>query len=62
MTVRRRLSAIAGWRRWLGSGIGIKRWLAVVFVGELGLALGGAFALRQLYRDVVISGPLQSVV
>jgi uncharacterized cofD-like protein len=62
MTVRRRLAAIAGWRRWLGAGIGIKRWLIVVFVGELGLALGGAFALRQLYRDVVISGPLQSVV
>jgi uncharacterized cofD-like protein len=62
MTVRRRLAAIAGWRRWLGAGIGIKRWLGVVFVGELGLALGGAFALRQLYRDVVISGPLQSVV
>ena len=62
MTVRRRLAAIAGWRRWLGAGIGIKRWLAVVFVGELGLALGGAFALRSLYRDVVISGPLQSVV
>jgi uncharacterized cofD-like protein len=62
MTVRRRLAAIAGWRRWLGAGIGIKRWLAVVFVGELGLALGGAFALRSLYRDVVISGPLQSIV
>ena len=62
MTVRRWLAAIAGWRRWLGSGIGIKRWLAVVFVGELGLALGGAFALRSLYRDVVIPGPLQSVV
>jgi uncharacterized cofD-like protein len=62
MTVRRRLAAIAGWRRWLGAGIGIKRWLAVVFVGELGLALGGAFALRSLYRDVVISAPLQSIV
>jgi uncharacterized cofD-like protein len=62
MTVRRRLAAIAGWRRWLGAGIGIKRWLAVVFVGELGLALGGAFALRSLYRDVVISGPLQSII
>jgi len=62
MTVRRRLAAIAGLRRWLTSGIGIKRWLAVVFVGELGLALGGAFALRQLYRDSVIDGPLQGIL
>jgi uncharacterized cofD-like protein len=62
MNIRHRLSAIAGLRRWLASGIGIKRWLAVVFVGELGLALGGAFALRQLYRDVLITGPLQVLV
>ena len=62
MSLRQRLVAIAGLRRWLGSGIGIKRWLVVVFIGELGLALGGAFALRQLYRDVVITGPVQALV
>lgn len=49
-------------RRWLQVGMGIKRWLLVVFIGELCLALGGAFALRQLYRDVEITGPLQGIV
>jgi len=49
-------------RRWLQVGMGFKRWLLVVFIGELCLALGGAFALRQLYRDTDVSGPLQGVV
>lgn len=62
MNVRQRLAAIAGLRRWLASGVGIKRWLAVVFVGELGLAFGGAFALRQLYRDGTFAGPLEGVL
>jgi uncharacterized cofD-like protein len=35
-------------RRWLRPGIGIKRWLVVVFIGELLLALGGAVILRAL--------------
>jgi uncharacterized cofD-like protein len=50
----------ASLRAWLRPGMGVKRWLLVVFVGELCLALGGAFALRQLYRDTDISGPLQA--
>ncbi|MGH2512814.1 MAG: gluconeogenesis factor YvcK family protein, partial [Candidatus Limnocylindrales bacterium] len=62
MNVRQRLAAIAGLRRWLAAGVGIKRWLAVVFVGELGLAFGGAFALRQLYRDGTFAGPLEGVL
>ncbi len=49
-------------RRWLQPGMGIKRWLLVVFAGELLLALAGAFLLRQLYRDVEISGPLAGLV
>lgn len=49
-------------RRWLTPGIGIKRWLAVVFLGELALALAGAFALRQVYREVEVTGPLQAAV
>ena len=49
-------------RRWLRPGMGIKRWLLLVFVGELSLALGGAFALRQLYRDTDVSGPFQASV
>ena len=44
-------------RRWLRPGIGVKRWLVVVFVGELVLALAGALALRQVYRDVRLLGP-----
>jgi len=38
-------------RRWLQPGIGLKRWLVVVFVGEFLLALAGALLLRQVYRE-----------
>jgi uncharacterized cofD-like protein len=38
-------------RRWLRPGIGIKRWLLVVFLGELLLALAFAVVLRSLFRD-----------
>jgi uncharacterized cofD-like protein len=41
-------------------GVGVKRWLLLVFVGELGLALAGALWLRQVYRDFVVTGPWQS--
>jgi uncharacterized cofD-like protein len=44
-------------RRWLRPGIGVKRWLAVVFVGEFILALAGALAIRQIYRDVPPDAP-----
>jgi uncharacterized cofD-like protein len=49
-------------RRWLRPGIGVKRWLAVAFVGLTALALAGALALRQLYREVDIDGPVQAVI
>jgi uncharacterized cofD-like protein len=49
-------------RRWLTPGIGIKRWLLVVFIGELGLALAGAYVLRQFYRDADVPGPGQGLV
>lgn len=35
-------------RRWLQPGIGVKRWLGVVFVGLLLLALGTAHVIRQV--------------
>jgi uncharacterized cofD-like protein len=54
--------AATGLRRWMRPGVGVKRWLLLVFVGELGLALAGALWLRQVYRDVEISGPGQTVV
>jgi uncharacterized cofD-like protein len=43
-------------RRWLSPGIGIKRWLLVVFVGFLLLALAVAHALRQISRDLEPGG------
>jgi uncharacterized cofD-like protein len=49
-------------RRWLRPGVGVKRWLLLVFVGEAGLALAGALWLRQVYRDFEVTGPFQSVV
>ena len=49
-------------RYWLMPGIGVKRWLALVLVGELALALAGAFVLKQIYRDIILPGPLGGVV
>jgi len=49
----------AAWRAWLRPGIGVKRWLLVVLLGELAIALAGAFVLKQVYRDVDLGGPLQ---
>jgi uncharacterized cofD-like protein len=55
-------STATGLRRWLRPGVGVKRWLLLVFLGELGLALAGALWLRQVYRDFSIGGPGQTVV
>lgn len=49
-------------RTWLRPGMGVKRWLLVVFLGELGLALAGALVLRQVYRDIEVEGPLQAIL
>ncbi len=49
-------------RQWLRPGIGVKRWLVVVFLGELLLALALALLLRQIYREVDVDGPLQALV
>ena len=49
-------------RRWLTPGIGIKRWLVVVFVGLLALAVAGAVQVRQIYRDGDPEGPLGSAL
>jgi uncharacterized cofD-like protein len=35
-------------RRWLQPGIGIKRWLAIAFVGEMLIALAAALVLRPI--------------
>jgi uncharacterized cofD-like protein len=43
--------------RWLRPGMGVKRWLAVVFGGELLLALAGALVIRQVSRDPTPGAP-----
>ncbi len=43
-------------RRWLTPGIGVKRWLLVVFIGLLLLALAFAHLLRQVSRDLEPGG------
>jgi uncharacterized cofD-like protein len=43
-------------RRWLTPGIGIKRWLLVVFAGLLLLAVAFAHFLRQITRDFAPTG------
>lgn len=57
-----RLRVAWGLRRWLRPGVGVKRWLLLVFVGEMCLALAGALWLRQVYRDFEVAGPSQAVV
>ncbi|MDQ3871417.1 MAG: YvcK family protein [Chloroflexota bacterium] len=44
-------------RRWLEPGMGLKRWLLVVFLGELCLAAAGALLVRQVYRELGTEGP-----
>ena len=48
--------------RWLKPGIGIKRWLAVVFLGELLLALAMSLVIRQVYRDLPPNHPLTALL
>ncbi len=49
-------------RRWLSPGIGVKRWLLVVFVGMLLLALAVAHTLRQVSQDLDPGGFAGSVI
>lgn len=62
MADRQRVPGGHGIRHWLALGIGIKRWLAVVFLGELGLAFGLAFVLVHVYHNVQLDEPLQTIV
>src|SRR6185295_1552306 len=49
-------------RRWLAPGIGIKRWLLVLFAGLLLLALAFAHFLRQITHDLPPDGLAGSVI
>ncbi|MFN8446013.1 MAG: gluconeogenesis factor YvcK family protein [Caldilineaceae bacterium] len=39
------------WPRALRPGLGLKRWLLVIFIGVIVTGLGGAFFIRELYLD-----------
>lgn len=54
---RRRESRLARLRRWMKPGTGIKRWLMVVFIGLLLLAVAGALAIRIIFREVPADSP-----
>jgi uncharacterized cofD-like protein len=49
-------------RRWLTPGIGVKRWLLVIFVGLLLVALAFAHLLRQATRDLAPGGAVGTVL
>lgn len=49
-------------RRWLQPGMGVKRWLLLIFAGMLLLALGAAHLVRQLTQDFELGGLAQVVV
>ena len=49
-------------RRWLTPGIGVKRWLVVLFVGLLVLAVAVAHVLRQLGADVPAGSAGQALI
>jgi uncharacterized cofD-like protein len=49
-------------RRWLQPGIGVKRWVLVVFVGLVLLALGVAHVIRQVTRDLQPGGLAQALI
>jgi uncharacterized cofD-like protein len=57
----RRSARRSGWR-WLRPGIGVKRWLVLVFLGLLLIALAVAALIRQLYRDTPPSDVLIRLV
>jgi uncharacterized cofD-like protein len=49
-------------RRWLTPGIGVKRWLLVLFAGLLLLVLGVAHLIRQATRDLEPGGVTHAVL
>jgi uncharacterized cofD-like protein len=49
-------------RRWLQPGMGVKRWLLVLFAGLLVLALAGAHVIRQVTKDLQPGGATQLLI
>jgi uncharacterized cofD-like protein len=51
-----------GVRRWLRPGMGVKRWLLLIFAGMLVLALGAAHVIRQVTQDVQPGGLADALI
>ena len=49
-------------RRWLQPGMGVKRWLLLIFAGMLLLALGSAHVIRQVTQDFHPEGAAQGLI
>ncbi len=49
-------------RRWLTLGIGIKRYLVLIFLGTVVLALALAMFLAYVYRNIDVPGPAGTVI
>jgi uncharacterized cofD-like protein len=49
-------------RRWLQPGIGVKRWLLVMFAGLFLLAIGAAHVIRQVSQDLEPGGLARLIV
>ncbi len=52
----KRLRDTAGWLRWLTPGLEIKRWLLLLLVSELIIALGVAYYLKEYYQHAELPG------
>jgi 2-phospho-L-lactate transferase CofD-like protein len=55
-------SARPGFRRWLKPGMGVKRWLGLIFIGLLLLALGAAHVIRQVTPDLEPGSAAEQIV
>ena len=55
------MSQVSRVRRWLQPGIGVKRWLLVMFAGLVMLAIGAAHLIRQLAVNVEPGGPAETI-
>ncbi|MBM4425484.1 MAG: uridine diphosphate-N-acetylglucosamine-binding protein YvcK [Chloroflexi bacterium] len=49
------------WLGWLRIGLGIKRWVLLLLIGIVGLGLGIAFALVEIYRGGAMPLPLDLI-
>jgi uncharacterized cofD-like protein len=60
--MREPVGSRTGFRRWLQPGMGVKRWLGLVFLGLLLLALGAAHVIRQVTPDLQPGSTAETIV